>query len=339
MSIPQYHTIYNNDIQYNYMLFNSVNAFNGFVDQEAERLNYSNQNIWKLEVIDADLRIQEGTEWYGTPAPNGVMDLEKHTYFLGMHLIKKLQPKIQSQLAQYLEYLNSNVMPKPKLDYNDRNLGMFSFDRAAMGLFRLNSVNIDSPIDRTTSQLKIELGRSDVNTKVKKVFAFFRDKNISLPSMRLYIMAGANGNVQGNEMLYVGLACSELVSFLEQRGVAVEVNILIGTTFNKTVNMGVVKVKRFEENLDKNQLLLMSSDPKYFRYRGFKALIALSNRFGLTIPEGLGSIQPRMGKDFVPLMNKQGFVFEQSYSLATAAKEVNRIIETYNQQIKDAKRA
>ena len=339
MIVPQHHTINNGGIQYNYMLFDNVSAFNGFVDEETERLNYSNANTWKLEIIDAELRIQEGTEWYGTPSPNGVVDLENHTYFLGMHLIKKLQPKIQNQLAQYMEYLNSNVMPKPKLDYNDRSLGMFSFDRAAMGLYKLNNVNIGTPLDRTTSQLKIELGRFDVNTKVKKVFAFFRDKNISLPSMRLYIMAGANGNIQGNEMLYVGLACSELVAFLEQRGVAVEVNVLIGTSFQKTVNMGVVKVKRFQDNLDKNQLLLMSSDPKYFRYRGFKSLIALSNRFGLTIPEGLGSIQPRMGKDFVPLMNEQGFVFEQSYSLESAAKEVNRIIETYNQKITDAKRA
>lgn len=339
MLAPQEHTISSNGTKYNYLLFDNVRTFNRFVDAETEQLEYTNANTWKHEVIDADLMLQKQTEWYGTPIPKGVDELDGHNHFLGMHLLKELQPKIQNQMAQYLEYLNSNVMPKPKVDYNDRGLGMFSFDRAALGLFKNTKVNVTTPIDRTTSQLKIELGRSNINTMVKKVFAFFKNKETSLPSMRLYVMAGANGNVQGNELLYVGLACAELVDFLEQRGVAVEVNVLLGTTFDNTVNVGVVRVKRFQDRMDKNQLLLMSSDPRYFRYRGFKALIALCNRFGLTIPEGLGRIEPSMGRDFVEVMQEKGFVFEQSYSLDSATKEVTRIIEDYNQRLKDAKRA
>ena len=83
----------------------------------------------------------------------------------------------------------------------------------------------------------------------------------------------------------------------------------------------------------------MSSDPRYFRFRGFKALIALSNHFGLTIPSGLGSLTESMGKEFVTVLGGDGFVFEQSYSLESAAKEVTRIVETYNQRMKDAKAA
>ena len=89
---------------------------------------------------------------------------------------------------------------------------------------------------------------------------------MSYPAMQLYIMAGANANVQGDQLLYVGLACAELVEFLELRGISVEVNVMIGTSFSNQVAMACVRVKRFQDKLDKNQLLLISSDPRYFRF-------------------------------------------------------------------------
>ena len=333
----QKNTIHKNGLYYNHLIFDNVSGFNRFVDGETQRLNRTNKDTWKLLVLDTDLNIQKGTNWYGEPHPKTLKDLEDHTYFLGMHLLEKLQPKIKDSLSEYLNYLNDNVMPKPKLEYNDRNLGMFSFDRAAMGIFKSSRINVSTPIDRTTSQLKIALGQTDVSTRVRKVFAYFKDKNVALPSMKLYIMAGANAHVGGNEMLFVGLAASELVQFLEARGVPVEVNVLIGTRFDRNLNMAVIRIKSFQEMLDKNQLLLMSADPRYFRYRGFKALIAMSNQFGLTIPNSLGRIDPGMGKDFVKVLGSDGFVFEQTYSLESAAKEVKRIIENYNQNKKNEK--
>lgn len=339
MTTPRKHSIKQETVQYNYMLFDSVGSFNAFVDEEIPQLSEGNESVFKDIVNQTQYELNRGSDWYGTPTPGSFSELEEHNKFLGMHLLTELQSKIKDQLNRYMEYLDSDVMPKPKVAYNDRGLGMFSFDRASMGLFKLSKVSIGTPLDRTTSQLNIELGRTSLNTIVKKVYAYFQNKETSYPSLRLYIMAGANARVQGNEMLYVGLACSELVEFLELRGVAVEVNVLIGTSFRNRVNVGVVRVKRFQDRADKNQLLLMSSDPRYFRFRGFKALIALSNHFGLTIPSGLGTLIESMGKDFVAALESDGFVFEQSYSLDTAAREVSRIVETYNQKMKDAKAA
>jgi len=131
-------------------------------------------------------------------------------------------------------------------------------------------------------------------------------------------------------MLYVGLACGELVEFLEQRGIPVEVNIMLGSSNNKVVNMGIITVKRFQDRLDKNQLLLMCGDPRYFRFRGFKGIIALYNLFDLNVPQGLGRLTEEMGKDFVNSLDNNAFVFEQSYSLDSAVKETIRIIEDYN---------
>ncbi len=337
MHTPKKHHIKSESNSYHYLLFDSVGSFTAFVDAETEKLTTANAARWKSVLHQTQQHVEKGSDWYGTPPASSIPELEQHHSFLGMQLLKKLQPKIKNYLHPYLEHLNAHVIPKPKIAYNDRGLGMFSFERAAMGLFRLGSINLKTPLERTTTQLHIELGKT--RTTTKKVYAFFKDKKTAYPSLQLYLMAGANANIKGNEMLYAGLACSELVEFLEARGVAVAVSVLMGTSFENRVVMGVVCVKRFQDKMDKNQLLLLSCDPRYFRFRGFKSLIALSNYFGYTIPSGLGKITTNMGTDFVKALQKKGFVFEQSYSLEAATKEVTRIINTYKKAINNDKAA
>jgi len=303
------------------------------VDAEIKNLSSANQNRWNFVEESTDSQLCNGTDWYGTPIPKNSKELNEHRTFLGMPLVEKIQPKIKEKLFKYLQYLNDSVLPKPKIAYNDRGLGVFSFDRAAMGMYQQFSVNTSTIIDTSVSQMNIELGNKQIQTSVKSVYAYFKDKQVSYPSLQLYIMAGANANVKGNDLLYVGLACAELVEFMELRGVSVEVNVMLGTSFNNQVTMGCIRVKRFQDRLDKNQLLLMSSDPRYFRFRGFKSLVAMSNYFGLTIPSGLGTISSSMGDAFVKSVNPKGFVFEQSYSMDSAVKEVSQIIENYKKQL------
>jgi hypothetical protein len=337
-SIPVKHRVTSGDIQFHYMSFDSVSDYNGFVDQEINRLSIQNKEVWDDTMTSTISKIQRNSEWYGSPSPKQISDLEEHKNFLGMHLIKKVQPKIKAHLEKYMRYLDSVIMPKPKLAYNNKGLGIFSFDRAAMGLHRAPKINLSTPIDKTLTQLNIELGRDNLQTSMKDVYAYFQNKNTSSPSLRLYIMAGANALVKGDDLLYVGLACAELIEFMELRNVGVEVNVLLGSYDKGNVCMSVIRVKRFQDRLDKNQLLLMSSDPRYFRYRGFKGIIATYNRLGFVVPEGLGSMKESMGKDFVGTLGKKAFVFEQSYSLENAAKEVTKIIQDYNQNLKNGKK-
>ncbi len=338
MTVHYNHSVVYKGLEYNYILFDSVRQFNRFVDAESRQLSSGNSYTLNHLIVEAELSINKGTDWYGTPEPTSLKELDSHDQFLGMHLLKEIQPKIQNHLSPYLNHLNENVIPKQKVAYNDRGLGMFSFDRAAMGMFKNRKVDLSTPINLTASQLNIELNKYGYGTMLKKVYAYFENKLISLPSLRLYVVAGANGHIEGNALLYIGLACSELVSFMEERGVAVEVNVLLGSYFNEKTNLGVIRVKRFQDRLDKNQLLLMTSDPRYFRFRGFKALIALSNRFGLKIPSSLGSLEESMGINFINAIEENAFVFEQSYSLDSAAKEIVRIVETYKERI-DAEKA
>ncbi|WP_452222152.1 DUF7192 family protein [Lacinutrix salivirga] len=333
MSRPQKHIAQSDSGKYNYLLFDSVFAFNAFVDHEIQQLSSSNASRWNNVVQSTSQNLNFGTDWYGTPTPKDVKELEKHRTFLGMKLAQKIQPQIKDKLATYLDYLQDSVLPKPKMAYNNRGLGVFSFERAAMAMYKDFPVNTQTPVSTAVSQMNIELRNHQISTSVKSVYAYFQDKQMSYPSVQLYIMAGANANVKGNQLLYVGLACAELVDFLELRGISVEVNVLLGTSFSNQVAMACVRVKRFQDRLDKNQLLLISSDPRYFRYRGFKSLVALSNYFGLTIPSGLGSITAQMGTAFAKAINPKGFVFEQSYAMETAVKEVTQIIENYKNQL------
>ncbi|WP_010520453.1 DUF7192 family protein [Aquimarina agarivorans] len=315
------------------MLFDSVFAFNDFTDKEILQLSNNNENRWNNVKIGTESKLKQNTDWYGTPTPKSIEELNEHRTYLGMPLVKKIQPKIKDKLAKYLEHLENNVLPKPKMAYNDRGLGVFSFDRAAKGLFKSFQVNMQTPVNTTVSQLNIELQNHQIQTSVKSAYAYFENKLMSYPSIQLYIMAGANAGVKGDSLLYVGLACAELVEFLELRGVSVEVNVMLGTSFDNQVSMASIRVKRFQDKLDKNQLLLLSSDPRYFRYRGFKSLIALSNYFELSIPAGLGSITTSMGDTFVQATNPKGFVFEQSYAMDAAVKEVSNIITNYKKRL------
>lgn len=333
MELPKKHILSHNELTYRYIQFDNVFAFNEFIDHKAKKLSNHNESIWSAVKNRASERIEMKKDWYGSPIPNTIKELESHNSFLGMELLKEIQPQIKDKLSEYLQYLAQLELPKPKIAYNDRGLGVFSFDRASMGMFKIHAINTATPIQENISKLNIELGKKQLHTSVKSVYAYFKDKQNSYPSLQLYIMAGANAKVKGNNILFVGLACAELVAFMEQRGISVEVNVVIGSHFRGQTVLAKIRVKRFQDKLDTNQLLLMSSDPRYFRYRGFKTLIVLADYFGYKIPQNLGSLPKNLGNNFVDAVNKNGFVFEQSYAMDKAVREVSTIITNYKHRL------
>lgn len=320
-------------MNYHYLFFDGVTRFNRFVDKRALGLSEHNLEVWKAYREEAKESIEEGTDWYGTPPPASLDDLENHRKFMGMNLLRKIRPKVRRFLDKFLSQVSEELMPIPQISYNEMGLGLFSFDRAMMGMYRMSEMNTSTRVDTLITQLDIALGRDGLKTRTKDVYAWEEHSDVSYPALRLYLLAGANADIQGDEMLYVGLACSELVEFMDLRGIPIEVNVLIGTSFNGSVYMAVVRIKRFEDGLNTNQLLLMTSDPRYFRYKGFKSLICLADHFGQSIPSGLGAITKSMAKEFVKSSAPDGVVFEQSYSLDKAASEVEQIIKDYHKKL------
>ncbi|WP_035085285.1 hypothetical protein [Aquimarina latercula] len=318
-----------------YIRFGSITDFHSFVKDQMGRLNPHNAKQWQGVMARAEDRLQLKSEWYGFPIPRTLEELDTHNYFLGMHLTREIAPKIKERLAEYLKLTQSQTLPKPKLAHNDKGLGIFSFDRAIMGMYRVQPTAKDTPIEKITSQLKIELDVDNKATTIKNVFTHFENRSSTSPVLQLYVVAGANAKVQGKQLLYIGLALAELVAFMELRGVATEVNLLIGTHFDTATSLAIVRMKGFEDPIDTNQLLLLSSDPRYYRYRGFKALMAINNYLERDVPPGLGRLHKGIGKEFIAAINpKRHAVFEQSYAMDDAVKEVTEILTRYTKNFK-----
>ncbi len=323
------HTIQEKHGVSHYLVFDSVKDFHAFTNSEVFNFSKNNKDVWNTIKQTAIKRINSNSNWYGSPIPKSVKELEKHTDFLGMHLIENVRNKLKDKLDLFLEKVSQNQLPISQLSYNDKGLGVFSFDRAAMGLAKDYKIDISTQIDSKISKMRVELDKTVYKTSVRKAYASFEKKDHALPSIQLYILAGANANLKGEQILYVGLACNELVNFLEARNIPVEVNVLIGTNFSDKTLMNIIRVKRFQDSLDNNQLLLLAADPRYFRHRGFKSLISAANSFDLEIPQDLGGIKGDMGKNFVKEINSNGFVFEQSYSIDQVVNEVSQILMNY----------
>lgn len=333
MTAPRIHTKSSEEgYTINYAFYESVSSFHAFVDQHIPKLNQRNAKTFRGINDWVSLQIKANSNTYGFPLPKNVEELNNHKTFMGMHILEKIRPKIKSKLHSFLRMADSQTIVKPKLTFNDKGIGVFSFDRAALGLYRRIPIieSKESPLKQSIEKLKIALHVGNVGSSVKKVFAHFEQKKGTYPALELYLMGGGNAKIEGDALMYVGVACGELVDYMEARGIPVAINVVIATSFNKHIIAGIIRLKHFEDRLDKNQLLLLTSDPRYFRYRGFKALVSLGDYFGFDLPVGLGTHFEGMDQCIVnTITNSRGMSFGQSYSIEESVKEIISIIKSY----------
>ncbi len=338
MTDPRIHTVASDEgYAITFSVFDSVLSFHAFVDNQIPNLSQHNFKTFKGINDWVSWHLRANSKMYGVPIPNNVEELNNHKIFRGMHLLSKIQPKIQSKLHSFLNRGDSKTIEKPKLTFNDKGIGIFSFDMASLGLFRrIPLANTESPLEQTIGKMKIALQFSDVKSSTKKVFAHFEQKKGTYPALEVYVTAGGNAKIEGDDLMYVGIACSELVDYMEARGIPVGINVVIATSFDTQIIAGIIRVKHFEDRLDKNQFLLLTSDPKYYRYRGFKALVSLGDYFGIDLPVGLGTNFEGMDRHIVDaITDGRGVSFGQSYSIEEATKEIINIIAVYKANLKD----
>ena len=333
MHNPEIHsTTYKGQRHYQ-LAFENPKAFHEFVNRQCRSLEFDNKATLDRIEANAKHRIASQSDWYGTPAPRSIEDLEAHHYFGNMELLETVEPKIKTHFHHYVALAKDSLITRPKLTSNSKGLGVFSFDRAVMGLYKLPMTKGNTPIASLLNQLKIALEK-DKATTVKDTHFHVEEHHQMRPSITINLLAGANAKTKGDALYYVGIACALLVEYLESCLVAVAVNVLIGTTINTDSCLSVVQIKRFEDPLDKNQLLVIGSDPRYFRYNGFKALIATADYCGLAIPRSLGQITPSIVGNYIESTHTYNVLFGQSYSLSEAAAEVIRLLEKYTTSFK-----
>lgn len=301
------------------LVFESLNEFDGFVEEEiSERLNKGNMERW-LGVLRSSRESLKDVTWFGSPAPGSLKELEEHKEFQRPELYKEAEEEIRKSLSEFDEEELKNLIQIKKIAYNSIGFGIFSFDRAAMGLQRI----------------KTRSGKEKITTSVKDVYAYFLDKPMEQRAVKIYVVAGGLGTVDAKEMLYNGMGAVVLADYLSQRNYSVEINVVIESVKMNGLNSiaayaAIIKTKRFEDFLDRNLIAVLTSDPKYYRYKGFKGIISIYNKFGEVCPAGLGgAITKGMMEDFVREENTLDctpFVIIANYSLEQIKENIIHLI-------------
>ena len=213
--------------------------------------------------------------------------------------------ELESNITQSISSKSANAIPSRKLAYNDMGLGVFSFDRAAQGMYRLKELY--SPLHQkvfepaevggsgTTHFLKADNshiiergeekadGKPKIRTSNKKVFAYFPKVKRMRSAAEIYVSCGNYADVSAKDFLYSGMVALIIAKKLIKASIPVKINTVIGWFNGKSYCCAVVPLKNYDEPLDENLLALATSDVAFWRYEGYKACVQLQNHFRQTM--------------------------------------------------------
>jgi hypothetical protein len=319
--------------------FDSLRDYYAWLDAEKGRLNANNKKVFASK--DSPEYVARNQEyipkWYSAKGEKISIDqLEAHNEYQAPELAQKVGAQFRNKLQPLLRRFTENNVNLRKMRYNALGLGVFSFDRASIGLMRMRTGDTQ-PIDLHIRRMEMELGRAtDANdltravTTVKDVFAWFPPAPAATKTIVLYAIAGGNSDLTAAEMLYTGIALAEITDFLTENGYSVEVRALIGSTHDGKFAGASIAAKTFDQNIDKNLLLVLLSDPMFYRFNGFKGIIGLANVAGINVGYDLGET-PRNLTKIMPAIapsDTTSIAINPAYSEAAALAEVERIIST-----------
>jgi hypothetical protein len=240
-------------------------------------------------------------------------------------------------LGNLLEKVKANVsaetlakVPSKRMRFNDMGLGVFSFDRAAMGMYRvkeLYSPSLGRRVDEREAGMvsgrlvlladgspleeRWELrpdGSPRARTSTKRLFAYFPKVSRPGRTVSIVVRAGGHAGIRAENFLFCGLAAVVVAQLLEQAGIRTTIDVLVGsiTRHQSTrnpieFNGCLVPAKGTEQALDANLVAMVTSDPRFFRFEGFKGIIAAHDHFGRKTPDQLGS--PAMKNEVEAIMS------------------------------------
>ena len=240
--------------------------------------------------------------------------LEGIRRFRDPDLIGSLLARFETALPQEIR----NAVPKRRLDYNDRGLGVFSFDRAAQGLYRLPEfVNLatgqkvdDRLVEReaaspnstgkerywqAATQPRQELvkrwelrpdGSPLFRTTSKRVFGHFPKTKRMKAATEIFVSCGNYSDITPEQFLYSGMVALVIARLLIRGGVPVKINTVIGWRGSSSTEdycCAVVPLKHYDEPLDDNLLAVATSDPRFWRCEGFRACMCLRRSAGMNL--------------------------------------------------------
>jgi hypothetical protein len=281
-------------------------AYYNWVDEVINNLkiNWDHKFDFTEQRITDNIRNSEN--WYG----HGVTYEElqsKITQYRKPELIEQIYDEVKELIPSAVQ----SEIPKPKVKFNP-TLGVFSFDRAAMGLYRNKEwyspthnrvvdereifnkrnryylIEDKSPVEHRWEQR--ENGKPKVRTTNKKVFAITEKNRASLSeAVDIFLYAGSHAGTSSTQMLHTGISAILTAEILENAGIKTRIRILVGSSNEYNFYGTVIPVKDFGQVIDRNLVALLSSDSRFFRHAGFKGILASYEHFGASLPFSYGS--------------------------------------------------
>lgn len=260
-----------------------------------------------------DERMRMNSDWFGKNT-----SYEEMSAGITQYKSPELIEEIYAQVNDKISASTRSKIKTRKINYNPTGLGVFVFDRAAMGLYRLKEYYSQSH-NRVVDKSEVSLsangyilsadnseiterweehpdGRPKIRTTSKNVFAWFPPQRKEKSAVEMFITCGAPAAINADKFLYSGIAAIITAQILEIARIPTRINLVIGSSpdqFEKKAFASIIPVKNYDETLDVNLLALLTSDPRFFRYEGFKGLLGIYDHFGASIPSNFGTAMNR----------------------------------------------
>ena len=341
--------------------FENLLEYYQWVRNTLEQASDQNKShLYRFTQSAVESRIRSEPDWFGKGA--NYADMAKGiTEYIQPGLIEKIFNQVNAKVSA----LTRDKIKRKKVHYNPNGLGVFVFDRAAMGMYRLKqfySPSLNKVVEREEVQrIKEEYrlikdnspvierweekdGKPKIRTTSKNVYAYYEKVNKEKQAVDLMLSCGGHAGVTAEQFLYSGMSAIIVAQLLEQAGIPNRISIVIGSSpdgFRKDVYACLIPVKKYDERLDINLLALLSSDPRFFRYDGFKGLIALYEHFKRTAPSGLGY---GMDREYLKMVMEKSsysntsklapnrFYFGWTFTEREAIETINEVIEEIAQR-------
>lgn len=289
--------------------FKNLFEYREWVDNTFNNMSSENEgHILNYEKEAVERRIEQSPAWYGQNTSFAEMN-SGITEYKTPELIEKIYGQVNDKISTSVK----DKIKARKIRYNPFGLGVFVFDRAAMGMYRLKEfyspdfkkvvehedvkrvkdkfilIKDGSPVVERWEE-KAD-GKPKIRTNSKNVYAYFPRVSKNKQAVDLFISCGGHASVTAEQFLYSGISAIIVAQLLEKALIQTRISIVIGSSpdnFNGKAYGAIIPVKNYDEKLDVNLLALLTSDPRFFRHEGFKGIVALYDHFGEICPGSLG---------------------------------------------------
>jgi hypothetical protein len=289
--------------------FKDLLEYQQWVNNSMNQLQYNQRYLEAYSETYINRLIKYDENWFGVGTTFEELQAGVTTY-KNPALIETIYEKVNDRVALTVR----DKIKDRKVNYNAMGLGIFLFDRAAMGMYRLKEFYSPAHarvVEREeVQQVKKGLrlisdgtsvierweekpdGTPKIRTTSKKVYAYYPKQDKQNRAVEIYLAIGGSSAITAEDFIYSGVSAIIVAQLLEKARVSTKISIVVGTSpdeFKKSVYASIIPVKGYDEKTDANLLALLSSDPRFYRYDGFKGVISTYEHFNAKAPSDIGT--------------------------------------------------